>query len=66
MADFCQQCSIEMFGEDFGDLKGLSTKQDTKDGLYSSALCEGCGIAIVDHAGICVDEHCLKGHGKKT
>ena len=30
MADFCKDCSIEMFGRDTGDLKGLITEDDFK------------------------------------
>lgn len=42
MADFCKQCSIEHFAEDFGDLANLGG--DKKLGLdhYWIALCEGC------------------------
>lgn len=64
MADFCKQCSIEIFGEDFGDLRGLSTPGDTEQGLYAVVICEGCGGTQVDHEGKCVSDHCLKGHGK--
>lgn len=65
MADFCKQCSIDMFGEDFKDLQGLSTSSDTANGLYATALCEGCGATQVDHLGICVSPHCDKKHGEK-
>lgn len=30
MADFCKDCSIEMFGRDTGDLKVLSLKTTLK------------------------------------
>lgn len=46
MADFCKKCSLEHFGEDFGDLKGLCLK-----GEVISTLCEGCGWVKVDHQG---------------
>ncbi len=65
MADFCKQCSIDNFDEDFGDLRNLSTEQNTKDGLYASVLCEGCGMTLVNHHGVCVSEHCIKAHGLK-
>lgn len=55
MADFCKDCSIEIWGEDTGDLAGLSTEEMTKQGLYISALCEGCGPIIVDHTGKKID-----------
>lgn len=51
MADFCKTCSIETWGKDHGDLANLSTEQDTNEGLYAVALCEGCGDILVDHTG---------------
>lgn len=51
MADFCKQCSIDTFGKDHGDLAGLITEQDTKEGYGMWVLCEGCGPAWVDHTG---------------
>lgn len=61
MADFCQQCSIEMFGEDFGELAGMSKPDDTANGLFALALCEGCGHILVDHSGRCVSTDCMEG-----
>ena len=52
MADFCRDCSIETWGQDFGDLAGLSTKEDTENGLFCVVLCEGCGVIEVDHEGV--------------
>lgn len=67
MADFCKQCSIEMFGEDGEDLKGISdrtlTKEEKEKGLGWSAICEGCGFIIVNDEGECITENCLKRHG---
>lgn len=63
MADFCQQCSIDMFGEDYGDLAGLVTEQEAAQGLGANVLCEGCVNAFVDHAGRCRARHCLAKHG---
>lgn len=51
MADFCKECSIEIFREDFKDLANISTPEDTEKGLYAHALCEGCGFILVDHTG---------------
>jgi hypothetical protein len=46
MASFCRDCSIFIFGKDFGDFKHNSI------GRLSSELCEGCGEWIlVDWAG---------------
>jgi len=58
MADFCKQCSEELFNEDFGDLANLC---EPSHHIY--ALCEGCGKTIVNHAGVCVDTNCMKHHG---
>lgn len=49
MADFCKQCSILMFGEDFGDLKAV-TDADTE-----ISVCEGCGVIRTDREGKCLD-----------
>lgn len=65
MAEFCRQCLLEDFGEDLGDLKGLSTEKDTKNNLYCVVICEGCGVIQVDHLGNCVSEDCYRKHGAK-
>lgn len=49
MADFCKQCSIEIFGEDTGDLLGLCQEGETV-----ADLCEGCGPTRVDPTGACI------------
>lgn len=51
MADFCQECSIRLLGEDFKDLAGLVTEDEVKRGLCAQTLCEGCGPIKVDHNG---------------
>jgi hypothetical protein len=61
MADFCKQCSIETFGADYGDLKGLC-----KEDELIVELCEGCGPIQVDHTGKCVSVDCLRCHGVGT
>jgi hypothetical protein len=64
VADFCKQCSLDHFGEDFKELAGLSTEEDTKNGRYALTICEGCGPVLVDHNGVCVSKDCLEnGHG---
>jgi len=65
MADFCKQCSIENFGQDFGDLKDLVTEDAVKDGFFAAVICEGCGFVIVDHQGVCRDKNCEK-HGTEN
>lgn len=51
MADFCQECSIEIFGEDFRDLANLGNGE-LPPGHGWSTLCEGCGyVILVDNDG---------------
>jgi hypothetical protein len=64
MADFCKQCSIAIFGEDFGDLAGITSKEDWKRGYSSVALCEDCGAIQVDPDGNCISIDCRKKHGE--
>jgi hypothetical protein len=66
MADFCKQCSEQMFGKDFKELANLSTEEDTKNKMFCVVICEGCGTIQVDHEGNCVTENCLcNGHKHK-
>jgi len=46
MADFCQDCSYRMFGEDTGELADLCD-----DDSYAFVLCETCGYIWVDQSG---------------
>lgn len=64
MADFCQQCSLELFKEDLGDLAGLTEARSTELGTYASVRCEQCGQTFVDHLGRCVAD-CLEHHASK-
>lgn len=64
MADLCKQCSIETFGEDFGDLANITTKENELQGYYAVFICEGCGFIQVDHKGNCVTSDCLYKHGE--
>jgi hypothetical protein len=65
MSDYCEQCSTAIFGEDFGDMAGLSTEDDTNKGLFPVVLCEGCGAIQVDHTGKCVSHDCIEKHNPK-
>jgi len=64
MADFCKQCSIDLFGKDFEDLKGLGDGTPLPEGQGWSCLCEGCGPTVVDDDGKCTATNCIKEHGK--
>lgn len=65
MADFCLQCTEVMFPGSENDLSGLSTPEDTANGLYCVVLCEGCGAIQVDHLGRCVSVGCIENHNKE-
>lgn len=52
MADFCRQCSIRLFGDDFGDLANLVPHQSRPYNVQ--VLCEGCGETVVDDEGNCL------------
>ena len=65
MADFCKQCSEELFGEDFGDFVGITKPEDWEKGLACVVLCEGCGPIQVDLEGRCISIDCLKKHNKQ-
>lgn len=61
MADFCFQCwGTEEYTDDF---VGLSTAEDSMNGLFSVVLCEGCGPTQVNHDGVCIAFDCLEHHG---
>jgi hypothetical protein len=62
MADFCRQCSLENFGEDYGDLANLIPDLDFALGYCAVALCEGCGPTVVNKMGMCLSGHCLRRH----
>jgi hypothetical protein len=64
MADFCRQCSIEMWGEDSGDLAFLGGAAPTlQPGFGYPAVCEGCGFICVTDYGECMGNCLRKHHG---
>lgn len=65
MADFCKQCSMELFGEDNRDLAGLNNDIELKKDEGFVVICEGCGYTLVNHEGECIDPHCLRKHGEE-
>lgn len=54
MADYCKQCSEEIFGHDFEDHANITHRADTEAGQYATVICEGCGPTQVDHEGGCI------------
>lgn len=63
MAEFCRQCSLSVLGEDFGDLSGLLSEEESRSGLCVAVLCEGCGPTCVDHEGRCLGGCLTEEHG---
>lgn len=53
MADFCKQCSVELFGVDNGDLVRDSSEVLKEDEGFPE-ICEGCGYIWVNHSGECI------------
>lgn len=68
MADFCKQCTKDLFGAKYSannDFVGLTKQEDWEEGLSVVVLCEGCGPIQVDPVGCCISQNCFKRHGKK-
>lgn len=67
MAEFCKQCSIDLFGKDHGDLAGITKVEDWQKGEAAVVCCEGCAFIQVDPEGNCVSKDCERagerGHG---
>lgn len=63
MADYCKQCSKEIFDSILNDFYDLSVK-DHPDGQYRTVLCDGCGQIQVTWDGTCVSEDCMGDHRK--
>jgi hypothetical protein len=51
VALYCQDCSITLFGRDFGEFAGITTPEETRQGIYAGVGCESCGYIEVDHNG---------------
>lgn len=68
MADFCKQCSLEIFGEDFKECalpEGSELRGTLPPEHGWAALCEGCGPTIVDDEGVCINPGCTR-HGTEA
>lgn len=67
MADFCKQCSIQLFGQDYKELAGLISEEEVKKGMGAVVICEGCGFVLVNHLGECLGgEACQENHKPPT
>lgn len=66
MADFCKQCSEELFGKDFRELADITTITDEQESRAALVICEGCGPIQVNNKGECISEDCLKEHKNIT
>lgn len=58
MAEFCNQCSMRLFGM-IGDFVGATTQEDEDHGVAALVMCEGCGPIQVNHKGFCISKDCL-------
>lgn len=65
MGDFCQQCSIEIFGKDFKELANLMPPEKYDENHGCVTICEGCWETIVDIDGKCIYKFCPK-HGEQN
>lgn len=65
MADYCKQCSIEIFGGDFQELAGITTAANMADEKACIVICEGCGYIQVDPDGACISPDCYCSDGTK-
>lgn len=61
MADFCKQCSLDLFGVDFNELANITSVDDWVLGKACCVICEGCGPIQVDPKGNCISD-CLEKH----
>lgn len=64
MADYCQQCSVDLFGKDFRELAGLGRGKKLDAGMGWTAMCEWCGLTLVDDEGRCIAPQCTR-HGSE-
>ena len=62
MAEWCKQCSDEMFGEEHKEYETYD--EPVKPGYHYPLLCEGCGPTGVNEKGECINPNCKK-HGEK-
>jgi hypothetical protein len=57
MADWCKQCSDEMFGPENPDY--VTYEKPPGPGEAYFCLCEGCGPTMVNEKGECIAPDCL-------
>ena len=61
MAEYCKQCSDDMFGESHKFYPTFDVVAPPGQGY--TVLCEVCGPTLVNEKGECIDPECLKKHG---
>lgn len=66
VSEFCKQCSLKIFKEDYRELANIIHQADVDVGLYAIVLCEECGPTLVDVDGTCISYNCLEKHGVDT
>lgn len=65
MADFCRDCSIDTFGDDYRDLAfhDWQPPKVLEPGEGYPCTCEGCGVTRVDGDGVCLGGCLVAAHG---
>lgn len=66
MADFCKQCTEELFQVGHNDLSNLVSAEEEAEGYMATVLCEGCGPIQVNREGKCLSHDCDKKHGPQA
>lgn len=62
---YCAQCTTERFGDyEPTSLSEIITKDQSKNLLFASVLCAGCGYTFVDYKGRCMNKNCIEQHGE--
>ena len=69
MADFCYDCTEELFGQQYApknDMSGLVSREEYEQhGITAKVLCEGCGFIEVDHRGKWLENARISSDNKK-
>lgn len=61
---YCAQCTTERFGDyEPTPLTQQITRAQSKELLFASVLCAGCGYTFVDDKGRCMSKKCTEQHG---
>ena len=69
MADFCYDCTEELFGQQYAkdnDMASIVSREEYEQhGITAKVLCEGCGFIEVDHIGKRLENARISSNNKK-